>query len=84
MHPVGHPFKKMPERGRACPIPCSGDGSGPAAVDLVVVSSAALKLRDMGEREDARRYRTLIEQLPLVVYVDALDGVSFSAVLSAA
>ncbi|MDX6567169.1 MAG: hypothetical protein QOE10_2831 [Gaiellales bacterium] len=26
--------------------------------------------------DDARRYRTLIEQLPLIVYVDALDAVS--------
>ena len=26
--------------------------------------------------DDARRYRTLIEQLPLVVYVDALDAAS--------
>jgi PAS domain S-box-containing protein len=28
------------------------------------------------ELDDARRYRTLIEQLPLVVYVDALDAES--------
>jgi diguanylate cyclase (GGDEF)-like protein/PAS domain S-box-containing protein len=31
-------------------------------------------LYDAGE--DTRRYRTLVEQLPLVVYVDALDAVS--------
>jgi diguanylate cyclase (GGDEF)-like protein/PAS domain S-box-containing protein len=31
---------------------------------------------DLSPDEVARRYRTLIEQLPLVVYVDALDAVS--------
>jgi diguanylate cyclase (GGDEF)-like protein/PAS domain S-box-containing protein len=31
---------------------------------------------DLSTEEVARRYRTLIEQLPLVVYVDALDAVS--------
>ena len=31
---------------------------------------------DRSPEEIARRYRTLIEQLPLVVYVDALDSVS--------
>jgi len=32
--------------------------------------------RRLSTEEVARRYRTLIEQLPLVVYVDALDSVS--------
>ena len=31
---------------------------------------------DLSQDEVVRRYRTLIEQLPLVVYVDALDAVS--------
>jgi diguanylate cyclase (GGDEF)-like protein/PAS domain S-box-containing protein len=45
------------------------------------VSAAPAVLREYGDddlspEEVARRYRTLIEQLPLVVYVDALDAVS--------
>lgn len=48
--------------------------------DSVFVSAAPLPFRDydddLSADEVARRYRTLIEQLPLVVYVDALDAVS--------
>jgi len=33
-------------------------------------------VRDGSADEDARRYRTLIEHLPLIVYVDALDSAS--------
>jgi diguanylate cyclase (GGDEF)-like protein/PAS domain S-box-containing protein len=45
------------------------------------VSAAPAVFREYGDDdlspdEVARRYRTLIEQLPLVVYVDALDAVS--------
>jgi diguanylate cyclase (GGDEF)-like protein/PAS domain S-box-containing protein len=46
------------------------------------VSAAPVTFREFDEGKDlsptevARRYRTLIEQLPLVVYVDALDAVS--------
>jgi PAS domain-containing protein len=44
------------------------------------VSAAPLPFRerddDLSPGEVGRRYRTLIEQLPLVVYVDALDAVS--------
>jgi diguanylate cyclase (GGDEF)-like protein/PAS domain S-box-containing protein len=45
------------------------------------VSAAHALFREYGDdalspEEVARRYRTLIEQLPLVVYVDALDAVS--------
>ena len=45
------------------------------------VSAAPAVFGDYGDdhlspEEVARRYRTLIEQLPLVVYVDALDSVS--------
>jgi diguanylate cyclase (GGDEF)-like protein/PAS domain S-box-containing protein len=45
------------------------------------VSAAPAVFREYGDdhlssEEVARRYRTLIEQLPLVVYVDALDAVS--------
>jgi diguanylate cyclase (GGDEF)-like protein/PAS domain S-box-containing protein len=46
------------------------------------VSAAPLAFREydddhhLSSEEVARRYRTLIEQLPLVVYVDALDSVS--------
>src|SRR3954447_20863224 len=45
-----------------------------------MVSAAPLPFReredDLSPGEVGRRYRTLIEQLPLVVYVDALDEVS--------
>jgi diguanylate cyclase (GGDEF)-like protein/PAS domain S-box-containing protein len=45
-----------------------------------MVSAAPLPFReredDLSPGEVGRRYRTLIEQLPLVVYVDALDAVS--------
>src|ERR1700746_3110800 len=47
--------------------------------DSVMVSAAPLPFRDNDDLswdEVVRRYRTLIEQLPLVVYVDALDAVS--------
>jgi diguanylate cyclase (GGDEF)-like protein/PAS domain S-box-containing protein len=45
------------------------------------VSAAPVAFREYGDdhpspAEAVRRYRTLIEQLPLVVYVDALDEVS--------
>jgi diguanylate cyclase (GGDEF)-like protein/PAS domain S-box-containing protein len=44
------------------------------------VSAAPLPFRarddDLSTDEVARRYRTLVEQLPLVLYVDALDAVS--------
>ena len=45
----------------------------------MIVSAAPLPFRerdDLSPGEVGRRYRTLIEQLPLVVYVDALDAVS--------
>jgi len=50
-------------------------------VDSVLVSAAPVSFRDydddhLSRDEVERRYRTLIEQLPLVVYVDALDAVS--------
>src|SRR4051794_4445224 len=45
-----------------------------------MVSAAPLPFReredDLSPGEVGRRYRTLIEQLPLVVYVDALDAES--------
>jgi diguanylate cyclase (GGDEF)-like protein/PAS domain S-box-containing protein len=63
-------------RPRGALIPCSREGTAREAVDLVVVSSAGHHSRDGGALEDARRYRTLIEQLPLIVYVDALDATS--------
>jgi diguanylate cyclase (GGDEF)-like protein/PAS domain S-box-containing protein len=48
--------------------------------DSVTVSAAPLPFRarddDLSVDEVARRYRTLVEQLPLVLYVDALDAVS--------
>jgi diguanylate cyclase (GGDEF)-like protein/PAS domain S-box-containing protein len=48
--------------------------------DFARVSAAPLPFRerddDLPAGEVARRYRTLIEQLPLVVYLDELDSVS--------
>jgi len=48
--------------------------------DSVLVSAVPVAFResddDRPSDDVARRYRTLIEQLPLVVYVDALDEVS--------
>jgi diguanylate cyclase (GGDEF)-like protein/PAS domain S-box-containing protein len=50
--------------------------------DFPLVSAAPVTFREYDDGhhlqpdEVARRYRTLIEQLPLVVYVDALDSVS--------
>jgi diguanylate cyclase (GGDEF)-like protein/PAS domain S-box-containing protein len=50
--------------------------------DFVMVSAAPVVFREYDDdhhlsvEEVGRRYRTLIEQLPLVVYVDALDSVS--------
>ena len=45
-----------------------------------MVSAVPVDLRNDDDRPStddvARRYRTLIEQLPLVVYVDALDEIS--------
>jgi PAS domain S-box-containing protein len=47
--------------------------------DFLSVSAAPLAYResdDLPSHEVVRRYRTLIEQLPLVVYLDELDSVS--------
>ena len=48
--------------------------------DSLSVSAAPLPFREYDDElpsdEVVRRYRTLIEQLPLVVYVDALDSLS--------
>ena len=60
--PVGSPGWGKPGLGRNDnPHPVSHCGG-----DVASVAST----------DDARRYRTLIEQLPLVVYVDALDAAS--------
>src|SRR4029079_13466471 len=52
----------------------------PKPPNFCSVSAAPLPFRerddDLSPAEGGRRYRTLIEQLPLVVYVDALDAVS--------
>ena len=45
-------------------------------VDCGVNGAAAPAAADSEAREIERRYRTLVEQLPLVVYVDALDEAS--------
>jgi diguanylate cyclase (GGDEF)-like protein/PAS domain S-box-containing protein len=53
----------------------------PDLTDFVTVSAAEVSFRehddgDLSADEVGRRYRTLIEQLPLVVYVDELDSIS--------
>ncbi len=53
----------------------------PVWADFSHVSAVPLPLRPLGDDdlspdEVARRYRTLIEQLPLVVYLDEVDSIS--------
>jgi len=62
--------------GWAALITRSRGSSVSGRVDYVLVASAATAARDWSADEDARRYRTLIEHLPLIVYVDALDASS--------
>jgi len=61
-------------------IPRPGEARSPDTDDCVSVSAAPAVIGEYGDDlspdEVARRYRTLIEQLPLVVYVDALDAIS--------
>ena len=60
-------------------IPQQGEPRSPISVNSLDVSFCG-EARHAAARpatdDDARRYRTLIEQLPLVVYVDALDAES--------
>ena len=62
------------------PIPRPGEAHLARVADFVSVSAAPLPFReyddDLPPEEVDRRYRTLIEQLPLVVYLDELDAVS--------
>jgi diguanylate cyclase (GGDEF)-like protein/PAS domain S-box-containing protein len=61
-------------------MPRPGEAPTPEIADFVKVSAAPLPFRERNDglppAEVARRYRTLIEQLPLVVYLDELDSVS--------
>ncbi len=62
-------------------IPRPGDAPSPKVTDFVSVSAAPLPFRARDDEalapdEVGRRYRTLIEQLPLVVYLDEVDSVS--------
>jgi diguanylate cyclase (GGDEF)-like protein/PAS domain S-box-containing protein len=57
-------------------LPHSSESARANRVDLLRVSSAGHDSLPADARDDARRYRTLIEQLPLIVYVDALDATS--------
>jgi diguanylate cyclase (GGDEF)-like protein/PAS domain S-box-containing protein len=62
-----------------CSIPRPGEVSALKVTDFVSVSAAPLAFResdDLPADEVVRRYRTLIEQLPLVVYLDELDSIS--------
>jgi len=61
--------------------PVRGRRRSPRKADSVSVSAAPVAFREYDDDhpspdEVVRRYRTLIEHLPLVVYVDALDEVS--------
>jgi PAS domain S-box-containing protein len=47
------------------PLPASGEGTGPRLADV---------LARMGVREHA--YRSMVEQLPVVVYLEAIEGLS--------
>jgi diguanylate cyclase (GGDEF)-like protein/PAS domain S-box-containing protein len=63
------------------PIPRPGEAPAPKVTDFVSVSAVPLPFRarndrDLSADEVGRRYRTLIEQLPLVVYLDELNSVS--------
>jgi diguanylate cyclase (GGDEF)-like protein/PAS domain S-box-containing protein len=63
------------------PIPRSGEAPSPNVTDSVMVSAVPLPFRPQGDNdlspdEVGRRYRTLIEQLPLVVYLDEVDSIS--------
>ena len=62
-------------------IPHVGEGRPAGRVDPIAVdecrpSADAASAEPTGYDDVARRYRTLVEQLPLVVYVDALDEAS--------
>ncbi len=48
----------------------------PTAVDECCGSASSASVDPVGYDDVARRYKTLVEQLPLVVYVDALDEAS--------
>jgi diguanylate cyclase (GGDEF)-like protein/PAS domain S-box-containing protein len=74
--------------GRFSGIPRVGEGGGFAHVDsLAMDDCCGNEGSTVGEGvaydDVARRYRTLVEQLPLVVYVDALDAESSNIFTSA-
>jgi diguanylate cyclase (GGDEF)-like protein/PAS domain S-box-containing protein len=62
------------------PIPRPGEPAFRELADSVTVSAAPLPFREHADdppsEEVVRRYRTLIEQLPLVVYLDEVDSIS--------
>ena len=62
-------------------LPRPGEPRSRKVADSVFVSAAPVSFRehddeDLSADEVGRRYRTLIEQLPLVVYVDELNSIS--------
>ncbi len=61
-------------------LPLPGEPVTPKTADSELVSAAPVVFHEYDDElspdELVRRYRTLIEQLPLVVYIDALDEVS--------
>jgi diguanylate cyclase (GGDEF)-like protein/PAS domain S-box-containing protein len=70
-----------PPLGRENAIPRVGEGRERRAVDPIGVdeccgSALPASVDPVGYDDVARRYKTLVEQLPLVVYVDALDEAS--------
>ena len=71
---------ELPARARGS-IPRPGEARPAKLTDFLSVSaarplSASTTDEDLSADEVGRRYRTLIEQLPLVVYLDELDSVS--------
>ena len=84
-HGVRHQLKNQVEKQTWFPrdsggIPQPGESAHPFRADQLAVDywhhDSGPAPEGATSDDDARRYRTLIEQLPLIVYVDALDAVS--------
>jgi PAS domain S-box-containing protein len=61
-------------------MPLPGEAPSPKVADSVCVSAVPVAFGQSGDDlrstdEVVRRYRTLVEELPLVLYVDDLDAV---------
>src|SRR5437763_5164173 len=73
------PSPQAPQSTSSLRIPRPGEPStvfSNDSLDVTFCGEARHAAVALTSTDDARRYRTLIEQLPLVVYVDALDAAS--------